>query len=283
MVVKALSLLLAMVLVGGGVFLLFGRHADADAAVADAVGAALASHSADFSVSGSGGAAGQTFTLTGSGAIDFTQNAMQMSLTVSSGSEQVTEQAVYLDKVMYLNLGSAIGQIVPGKSWIALDLGQLTQGNAAQSLGTGSSLGDDPAAALQALAQDGNQATDLGSSTINGIAVEGYAVHIDAATLNADIAKENLPSWMRDAVASVSNPNVDYKVYVDNSGRLVRMTTETTATVRGLSVNEGVAMDFSDYGATVDVSVPPAGAVEPFQTFLQQAAGSLSGSSTTAD
>ncbi len=281
-VVKALSLLLAMVLVGGGAFLLVGRHADADAAVADAVNSALASHSADFTVSGSGGAAGRDFTLTGSGAIDFTQNAMRMSITASSGPEQVTEQAVYLNKVIYLNLGSAVGQVLPGKSWLSLDLGQLTQGGAAQSLGTGSSLGNDPAAALQALAQDGNKATDLGSSTIGGVAVEGYAVHLDAAALKADIAKEDLPSWMQDAVASVSNPNVDYKVYVDGSGRLVRMTTNTTVTVNGLSVTEGFSMDFSDYGVDVNVAAPPASDVESFQSFLQQVAGSFSGSSATA-
>ena len=280
-VVKALSLLLAMALVGGGAFLLFGRHADADAAVADAVNSALAGHSADFTVSGSGGAAGQNFTLTGSGAIDFTQNAMQMSVTVASGPQQITEQAIYLNKVIYLSLGSELGQILPGKSWLSLDLSQLTQGTAAQSLGSGSSLGNDPAAALEALAQDGNMATDLGPSTIDGVEVEGYAVHLDAATLNAEIAKDNLPAWMRDAVASVSNPNVGYKVYVDGSGQLVRLTTQTTATVSGLSVSEGMSMDFSDYGATVDVSAPPAGDVESFQSFLQQAAGSLSGSSTT--
>jgi hypothetical protein len=282
-VIKALSLLLAVVLVGGGAFLLFGRHTDADAAVADAVNSALGSRSADFTVSGSGSAAGQSFTLSGNGAIDFTQNDMQMSLTVSNGSQQVTEQAVYLNKVIYLNLGNAVSQIIPGKSWLSLDLSQLSQDGAAQSLGSGSSLGNDPAAALQALAQDGNKATDLGSSTIDGVTVEGYAVHLDAATLKAEIAKENLPSWMQDAVASVSNPNVDYKVYVDASGRLVRMTTDTSETVSGLSVNEGFSMDFSNYGASVNVSAPPAGDVESFQSFLQQAAGSLSGSSTTTN
>jgi hypothetical protein len=282
-VIKALSLLLAVVLVGGGAFLLFGRHTDADAAVADAVNSALGSRSADFTVSGSGSAAGQSFTLSGNGAIDFTQNDMQMSLTVSNGSQQVTEQAVYLNKVIYLNLGNAVSQIIPGKSWLSLDLSQLSQDGAAQSLGSGSSLGNDPAAALQALAQDGNKATDLGSSTIDGVTVEGYAVHLDAATLKAEIAKENLPSWMQDAVASVSNPNVDYKVYVDASGRVVRMTTDTSETVSGLSVNEGFSMDFSNYGASVNVSAPPAGDVESFQSFLQQAAGSLSGSSTTTN
>ena len=29
----------------------------------------------------------------------------------------MTEQAVYLDKVIYLNLGNAVSQIIPGKSW----------------------------------------------------------------------------------------------------------------------------------------------------------------------
>ncbi len=121
------------------------------------------------------------------------------------------------------------------------------------------------------MAQGGNKTTDLGPSTIDGVAVEGYAVHLDAATLKADIANENLPSWMQDAVASVSNPNVDYKVYVDGSGRLVRLTTKTTVTVSGVAVSEGTSLDFSDYGADVNVSAPPAGDVLSFQSFLQQA------------
>lgn len=41
------------------------------------------------------------------------------------------------------------------------------------------------------------------------------------------------------------------------------------------SINENVTMDFSNYGAAVSVTAPPADEVEPFQSFLQ-AAGSHS-------
>jgi hypothetical protein len=278
--VKALSVVMAMIVVAAGAFLIFGRAKSADAAVADAVNSALASKTADLVLSGSGGAAGSTFALSGSGAIDFGHNAMQMSLKVSGGPEQITEQAIYLDKTMYLNIGNEVGQILPGKSWLSLDLGQLTQGNGATSLGNASSLGSDPAAALRALGQNGNTATDLGSSTVNGVQVEGYSVHIDPAAIKADIAKENLPAWMQQAVKSVSNPNVTYKVFVEGPGQLARMTTDTTATVRGLTVNEGVTMDFTHYGAMVSVTAPPAGEVASFESFLK-AAQSLSGSAAT--
>jgi hypothetical protein len=278
--VKGLSVVMAAVVVAAAAFLLFGRGKSADAAVADAVNSALASHTADLVVNGSGGAAGSDFTMSGTGAIDFGQNAMQMSLKISSGPEQITEQAIYLDKTIYVNPGNEVGQVLPGKSWLSLDLGQLTQGSAAKSLGNGGSLSTDPAAALRVLGQNGNTATDLGSSSVNGVHVEGYAVHVDPAAIKAEIAKENLPAWLQQALKNVSNPNVNYKVYVDDSGRLARLTTDTTETVSGLAVTEGVTMDFIHFGAPVSVTAPPAGEVATFETFLH-AIQSLSGSSST--
>jgi hypothetical protein len=282
-VVKTLSLLLAMVLVGGGIFLAFGRHSDAGAAVADAVNSALASHSADLTISGSGDSVDGNFTISGTGAIDFAQPALQMSVQIASGSESVNEQVIELDNEMYMSLGNLVGQILPGKSWISLDLGQLTQGGARQSLGTGgSSLTNDPAAALQALSQNGDTVTDLGSSSINGVDVEGYSVHLDSGTLKREIAQGQLPSWMQQAASSISSPNIAYRVYVNGSGQLVRMTTDVTETVGGQSVNAGINMDFSDYGATVNVTAPPANEVGTLQSFLQ-AAASLSGSSISTN
>jgi hypothetical protein len=276
---KAASVATAVVVVAGGAFLIFGRHADADAAVTDAVNSALASRTADVTISGSGGAADASFTLTGTGAIDFGQNALQMSVSVASGANQITEQAVYLDNVIYLNLGDEIGQVVPGKSWVSLDLGQLTQGSTS-SLGSASSFGSDPAAALRALSQSGNTATDLGSSTINGVNVEGYSVQIDQATIQKAIAQENVPSWMQQALKSVSDPDVDYKVYVDDAGHLARMTTDVTEKVESMTVHDTTTMDFTNYGTIVDVSAPPAGEVTSFQSFLQAATHALSSTTT---
>jgi hypothetical protein len=277
--VKALSVVMAMVIVGVGAFLLFGRGKSADAAVADAVNSALASKTADLNVTGSGGAAGTTIAISGTGAIDFGQNALQTSLKISGGPVQLTEQTVYLNKTIYLNLGNEIGQVLPGKSWLSLDVSQLTQGSADTSLGGAGSLGTDPAAALRVLAQNGNKATDLGSSTINGENVEGYAVTIDPAAIKAELANANLPAWLQQAAKSVSDPNIGYKVYVDGSDQLARLTTDVSETVSSLTVHEGITMDFTNYGAAVNITAPPSSEVAPFQSFLQ-AAQSLKGTST---
>ena len=282
-VVKTLSLLLAIILVGGGAFFVVSRHTDADAAVADAVNSALASHSADITVSGSGDSVNGDFTISGTGAIDFGQNALQMSLQIATGPESVGVQVVDLDNEMYMNLGNLVGQVLPGKSWISLELGQSTQGDVAQSLGAGgSSLTNDPAAALQGLSQTGNTVTDLGSSSINGVTVEGYSVHVDAGILKRDIAQGQLPAWMQQAASTISSPNIDYRVYVNGSGQLARLTTDVTEIVSGHLVDVGITMDFSDYGATVNVAAPPASAVGSFQSFLQ-AAESLSGQFSSTD
>jgi hypothetical protein len=277
--VKALSVVMAIVIVGVGAFLIFGRGKSADASVADAVNSALASKTADLVITGSGGGAGSSVTVSGTGAIDFGQNAAQLSLNITGGPAPITEQAIYLNKTIYLNLGDAIGQILPGKSWISLDLGQLTQGGAGGSLDKSGSLSGDPAAVLHALGQNGDQATDLGSSTVNGVTVEGYAVHVDPAAIKADLARENLPDWFQQAVKSVSNPNANYKVYVDGSGQLARVTTDVSETVSGVAITEDSTMDFTHYGAAVTITAPPAGQVGTFQSFLQ-AAQALSSSST---
>jgi hypothetical protein len=55
-----------------------------------------------------------------------------------------------------------------------------------------------------------------------------------------------------------------------------------TEIVSGHLVDVGITMDFSDYGATVNVAAPPASAVGSFQSFLE-AAESLSGQFSSTD
>ena len=271
---KAASMALAIILVAGGSFLIFGRHTSADAAVSAAVNSSLSNRTADLVISGSGGTAAGKFTISGTGAIDFGDNTLQMTANVSAGSEQLTEQEVYLNGVAYLNIGNELSAILPGKSWVSLDLSQLTRGSTSSSLGTTDSLGSDPAAVLRALSEGGNTATDLGPSTINNASVEGYEVHIDAAALQERIAQANLPSWLQQAMHEVSNPSVDYNVYVNGSGLLAAMTVDTTETVSGHTVTSDITLDFSDYGVPVNVTAPPADEVAPFQSLLQAAESS---------
>jgi hypothetical protein len=72
----------------------------------------------------------------------------------------------------------------------------------------------------------------------------------------------------------VSNPSVDYNVYVNGSGLLAAMTVDTTETVSGHTVTSDITLDFSDYGVPVNVTAPPADEVAPFQSLLQAAESS---------
>jgi Protein of unknown function (DUF2510) len=254
---KALSVVLGGAVVATVSFVVVGRRSDANAAVVAAVNAALSDRTADVAITGSGSTAGSSFSITGTGAIDFTQRAMQVSLDVNDGTQQLNEEVVYQNKVIYVNVGNAIDQIVPGKSWVSLTLSQLSSAGGMSSFGSGNTLGNDPAAALQSLRQEGNGATDLGSSTVDGMNVEGYSVQL-------------------------TNPAVGYRVYVDSAGQLVRLTTAVNETRADQGLSETATMDFSHYGASVSVTPPPAGEVAPFQTFLK-AAMALTASSGSLD
>jgi hypothetical protein len=159
--------------------------------------------------------------------------------------------------MIYVNLGSVINQIDPGKSWVSMQPGQLSSASGAASFGSVNTLGSDPAAGLQSLRRAGNAATALGSSTVDGQSVKGYSVHL-------------------------TNPDRDFSVYVNGTGQLVRMTADLGGTLAGQSVSETDTFDFSNYGAPVTVTAPPAGEVAPFQSFLK-AATALSSLSGTLD
>jgi hypothetical protein len=278
----SVALALALVIVTGMTYLVFGRHTDADAAVADAVNATLSNNTADMTINGSIDTEGANLSFTGTGAINFAWKVLQMQVTISEGSQQLSEQAIYLNNVAYLSLGSETSQILPGKSWICLDLSQFSPGSGASGLGSADTLGNDPTAAIEALRQEGNTASDLGPSIINGVAVEVYSVHLDTAAIDEAMAQDHLPSWMEQAMKSVTNPDVDYQVSINAAGQLARLTTDVTETVDGHAVHNTTTLDFSHYDATVSVTAPPPSQVATFHEFLQ-AALSLSTPSTSVN
>lgn len=273
--IVVMAVVMVVLLAGAVTAVLVTGKTSADAAVASAVTSSLNDRTAVLTLGGSVNLAGTNVPINGTGHTDFTRNTMDMQLKLDSGSlgQSVTEKAVYLDGVMYLNLGDLIGQVLPGKSWLSLDLSQLSPDQSATSpLGVGgSAVSNDPMALLKVLGQHGNDATDLGPSTINGDPVEGYAVTVNQAAISAQLAHADLPAWMRQAVAAVKNPHSSYKVYVNQAGLLDRLITDLSLTVSGQKLTEEISMDFSQYGTPVTIAAPPADQVGTFDDFLQMA------------
>lgn len=269
---------LVMAVAAGGVLAVVSGGKSAAAAVIDSVNSTMADRTAHIDMTTTEDSSAAHVTATGVGGVDFSQSALQLQFTVDAAGQHIPITALYLSGSVYESI-AGLDQLIPGKSWISLDVG-----SAATSQGPGAfSTGNNPTAMLRLLAQQGNTVVALGPSTIDGTSVQGYEVKLSAATIKAQLAKAKLPSWMTSALREINIQNVANRVYVDGAGLLRRYTvslTETTASTGKITVDE--SLDFSDYGTPVSVHAPPSDQVVTFQQFLQaaQAAQATAGSSS---
>jgi hypothetical protein len=273
-VVAAVAVAVVLVVVVGAVVAL-GGDKSASAEVIDAVHSTLNDKTADVTMNLSVQADGQNITETGTGGIDFSDNALDVHMVVNTQGQQIPITVDYLGGVAYENIPGLDG-ITPGKSWVSVDLSALESTDST----SGFSLGGNPAATLQMLAQQGNAVVALGPSTVGGVPVNGYAVTIDPGSIAEKLKQADLPAWMQQAASTLTVHAFEVKVFVDDSG-LLRSThvqmTESTAKAGTIVIDE--TLDYSAYGTPVSVTAPPAGQVESLQQFLQ-AEASQSGSSS---
>lgn len=266
-VLLAVSAIVALAIVGGVLAAVIGAPPNADATVISAVDHALGNKTALVSMNESVTSAGKSFSFNGTGAFDFSQNAMQIDLGGSVNGQRVDVDALYLGGIVYENI-AGISQLAPGKSWLSLNLSSLTQSAATSTSG----LGDDPIAALSALAQQGATVVDLGPSTVDGQSVEGYSVTLNPSTIQSEIQKAKFPAWMQSAVSSMAVNSTSEKVFIsgDSLVQVSIASSVSTSTAGTVTLNE--SLDLSDYGTPVTITAPPAGQVIPFSQFLKLAA-----------
>jgi hypothetical protein len=277
--IRALSGMAAVLLVLGVVVAIVGSSgAGSSAAAAEAVSSAaqsaLADKTAHIDVSGTVTGDGHTVTITGSGDADFANNDMTLQFQMSAEGQQVSMQETLTGNTIYVSTPD-LSTIAPGKSWVSLDLSSLSQArnlNPAMSSGDGTNAG----AMLQILSQEGATVTPLGTSTIDGTSVSGYAVSFDQAAMQRRLG--NLPDWVQQSASQINFNGLNMKVYVDGSGRLRRMSMDISAKSNGSTVSGTLDLDLSNFGATVNVTAPPSDQVITLEQLLQQEVNSISAS-----
>jgi hypothetical protein len=248
-----------------------GSGSDADAAIVTAVNSAVGQKTAHLDITGTGASDGQQVSVTGSGDFDFTHDAAQLVMHVSADGQQEQVQAVYVGETIYEGLPQ-IAQLAPGKSWVSLDIGSLAQRSAQTSA---SQLGGNPLTALNALAASGNQVRALGASTVDGQSVQGYAVTISRQAVGNALKSAKVPAFIKQALAQVHTFGITEDVYLGGNGKLVELRESIVENV-GSSGTTSLQLSyrFSDYGAPVSITAPPASEVLSFSQFAQLASNS---------
>jgi membrane-associated protease RseP (regulator of RpoE activity) len=195
-------------------------------------------------LNGSAAVQGQQVVITGSGDFDNSthQGSMTAHATVSGLDLQIDE---VLDGTnLYMKSPLFAATLPAGKTWLKLDLQKLGQ---ARGIDFRALLSQNPSQAFTQLQAIGN-VTTVGDETIGGAATTHYSVTIDPSKLPSAV-KLKLP-------AGAKLPT--YDVWIGKDDGYIHRSTVTYANGKQSAT---VTSNFTDFGKTVTVDVPPAGQV----------------------
>lgn len=203
-----------------------------------------------------------TLTVPASGDLDFTTGASKLTMKIQG--QQVS--VITSGGTVYVSLPT-VASLLPGKSWVSTPIGD------AGSAASGALSGGDPAQMLQFLATEGNDVQPIGSSVVDGVAVNGYSVRINKSAVASRLATLGIPAPVVQAEERflVAVGSIRYTVYVDTANRMRAMDFSMSVPVASQSATVAVSVKFSNFGAPVTVSVPPPSQVVSLQEFFQAA------------
>ncbi len=225
------------------------------AAVKAAGAATSAAGTARISVVMTSTVGGKSVPITLGGPIALDGSKADLSATLSgsllgSKSGDLTLHEIVVGSSVYLRFAGS--SMLPDQ-WFKVDGAQALAKAGLGSLGAGSSVGD-TLATLNSL----GDVREVGHETVHDVATTHYRATLDAAKLAPLVKALGAPG---DASRALGDASVPVDVWIDGSGRLVRLTEEFTATVHATKVSEKVAVDLSDFGVPVTVTAP-AGALD---------------------
>ena len=215
---------------------------------------------------------GMSMSVTAAGAFDFARSRGMISMRAPVGMTEI-----FIPPTTYIKVPGGAGAPVPhGKSWVAVDAG--TAGGPMGSLfGPFGGESSNPADLLSSLTAISTSVTRLGTATVRGVQVTGYRVNIDPAKVAARLPRARRAGF-RDFASILGNGSIPVDVWVDGQN-LVRQLRVTLHLPGGTGAPAHAQIvqttDFSDYGAPVHVTAPPAAQVASLSQLMK--GGALGG------
>jgi hypothetical protein len=214
-------------------------------------------NSADIDMKVQANVAGRQVGLTGSGAVDLTNNAMQLTLNIHGlrsvmGLNSVS--VISVDGTTYVSI-PLISKILPGKTWISEPY--------TSSSATGTQI-TNASDMLRVLSAKGAVVTKTGSTTIGTTPVTAYDVTIPASVLRSRLSSVGISPSDAAAVQKIfHHAGLTFHVYVDLANRIRRLSLSIAVPASSSTPanHEAVVIDFTNYGTPVSITAPPASQV----------------------
>ncbi|NIH78722.1 hypothetical protein [Amycolatopsis viridis] len=210
--------------------------------------------SAKFTMSMSMG--GQEITGSGEGRFAGSDTAMAMTTNVAGRTQEMR----IVDKVMYLKLPANAQAAAGGKPWAKLPQGS----EAAKALGASldQAESNNPAQSLEQIQKAGT-ITRSEQTTLDGQQVSHYWVNIDVAKAADELAGTGMPAEMLDRLKSMNGVTFPLELWLNNDQLPVQVTEDLSPMMKAVgapaeSQQATVKMKYTDWGAPVTVTAPPA-------------------------
>jgi hypothetical protein len=215
--------------------------------------------------------------VSGTGQFDFVNHEGSITLQLPSVTSQ-SAQLIFDGQTVYASIGSLVSDLFPGKTWVSAPASQFS--SQASDLGSaitdfGSLLGD-PSQMLKELESEGGTVTSLGATTYEGTAVTEYQVIPSSGSIANGLSL--LPSSLKLGALGMG-VKITEDVYVGTDGLLRAIEVPISMALLGKSFTATMQMGFTNYGAPVSITPPPASEVVPMSQFR---AADLSTNSTAA-
>ncbi|GAA1930625.1 lipoprotein [Streptomyces durmitorensis] len=205
-----------------------------------------------------------------SGVMGWDPTVMDMTMTGSALTEGDPEapekiRMLWLDNVMYMDMGAAAAKDMDGKQWVKMDLNSIAEqaGDeklAKQMTGGLDSMNQDPAQQL-AMLLDSPNLKHVGPAKVDGVETQRYKGRLSVKEMmesNKGLDEVLGKSEREELFKSIEKSGIkgyDTEVWVNEDDYPVRMDID----IKSPEGTVKTSQKFSEYGAAAKVTAPPAG------------------------
>lgn len=205
-----------------------------------------------------------------SGVMGWDPTVMDMTMSGSALTDSDPEapekvRMLWLDNVMYMDMGAVAAKDMDGKQWVKMDLStiaeQIGDEKAAKQLTGGlDSMNQDPAQQL-AMLLDSPNLKHVGPAKVDGVSTQRYKGRLSVKEMmesNKGLDKMLGKSEREELFKSIEKSGIkgyDTEVWVNEDDYPVRMDIDIKSPEGTMKTSQ----KFSEYGAAAKVSPPPAG------------------------
>jgi hypothetical protein len=149
--------------------------------------------------------------------------------------------------------GTAFLQVPQAPGWYSVPFEKL----AGSSLATST----DPTSSLDQLAEASSDVEEVGTETVRGAETTRYSGTLDMEKALA-AATGPQKAALEKSLASLKETKVPFDAWIDEEGRMRKLTQQLTVEQDGRTGTAEVTLEFFDFGTAVDVTAPPAAEVQ---------------------